>query len=218
MSGNNINSAPLPDHYHGSRKQYGLFSALLIIWSLVPLTPTNNNPPIVGNIEITDFRLLPWCLLILIIYSGIRITIEWFALDVRRREQKPPKYDFWISHSIAVTAIIVFIVKELSMLELFKKSTASFLEILIPFFIGVFIPFLFYKSLNLLLNDKSGDRKSINVILPILLGWLVIAIIYYIAAIKSISIFSIISFFVPLWFGIVLILFRKLVLGKVGIK
>lgn len=106
---------PLNDAYHKARRNYGLFSGLLIAWELIGVeldkVPFNNL-----NIVLKSPHAVPYVLIVLVLYFAFRISVEWHQSDPQRRKMKASILDFFIAHGIAIAAVgLYYIQRELDL-------------------------------------------------------------------------------------------------------
>ncbi len=108
----------VPDSFRKARRQYGLYSSLLIIWELAAFDVSEFK---YNGIIIGQSIAIPYILLALLIYSAYRFRTEWtyYGDDASKTEKQVSqvnyditKDDYLVSHGIALTALIVFIVFE----------------------------------------------------------------------------------------------------------
>jgi hypothetical protein len=97
----------LGEGYSHARKAYGLTSALLMAWELIGVE-LEASP--IENLKLTlkSPQAAPYVLIVLIIYFGFRVTIEWYQTDIRRRNLPASRIDFVAAHAIAVAALALY--------------------------------------------------------------------------------------------------------------
>jgi hypothetical protein len=151
---------PLSEAYQKAHKEYGLSSALLIAWELVGFN-VQKAPLENIEIELKNPEAIPWVLIVLVVYFGFRITIEWKQCDETRRRSKPPLIDFLVSHGIGATSIGLFSYQRLSQTQLATViSDAN--QVLIPnallgSLVGLFIGILLNR-----LREKHRERNGLS--------------------------------------------------------
>ncbi len=100
---------PLSESYQKARKSYGLFAALLLAWELIGLgLEAAQEPGGIVKVTVKSPQAAPYVLLVLVLFFAFRITIEWMQCDEDRRSLFPAKIDYWASHTIGVSALLIF--------------------------------------------------------------------------------------------------------------
>lgn len=188
-----------PESYHKARKQYGLYSALLMAWELLGLrlseTPLSNI-----NFTIKSPQAAPFVLIALIVYFCFRTIIEWHQTSKKRRLQPASKIDFLISHIIASLAILLFGIQRLLQIQianLYSLGQSLAYHIVSGLF-GSFVLFVILIFLNLLI-EKHEFMPLIHKLFIYLLVLIIISltIVYFVNAIQIYP-WALISFFVPI--------------------
>jgi hypothetical protein len=112
----------LTDHYYKARKQYLLFSGLLLAWTLIGIQFVGERPEeplaikigVVENVKITlsSPGIVPSIFAILIVYFAYRLSIEWYQCDTRRRLVGVAKADFIIAHFLGFLSVGLFVAQK----------------------------------------------------------------------------------------------------------
>lgn len=124
---NNTEATEIPalgEGYSHARKAYGLVSALLMTWELIGVE-LQASP--VENLKITlkSPQAAPYVLIVLIVYFGFRITIEWYQNDIRRRCLRASRIDLVVAHAIAIGAILLYAFQALSKIQVANTVAPS---------------------------------------------------------------------------------------------
>jgi hypothetical protein len=111
----------LSTEYHKARKQLMLWAAILFIWELVGIDlekakeAGGNFGAIVGAIK--SPQAVPWALLILVIYFGFKLRIEWRQSNQNRRSVSEAKQDYYSAFVIAGAACLLYFGQTISRLQ-----------------------------------------------------------------------------------------------------
>jgi hypothetical protein len=100
----------MSDQYHKARKQYALFSGIVIVWVLVGIRVNTENPIESVGVSLLSPEAIPVMLLTILVYFAYRTTIEWFQCDTDRRNTTASKIDFSMAHLIGASAFGIYIV------------------------------------------------------------------------------------------------------------
>jgi cation transporter-like permease len=107
----------LGNAYNHARKAYGLTSALLMAWELIGVeleaTPVESL-----KLTLKSPQAAPYVLIVLVIYFGFRMTIEWYQTDARRRQLRASKVDLAVAHCIAGASLALYAYQTLSQVQL----------------------------------------------------------------------------------------------------
>ena len=107
----------LGEPYQRARRQYGLWSGLLLAWEFVGLEV--NQVPIPNlDVAIRTPSAIPYVLIALVFYFGARTAVEWHQCDDRRRALHPSRVDFGMAHALALSALGLYSVQRLLELQL----------------------------------------------------------------------------------------------------
>ena len=110
--------------YHAARHAYGLISGVLLAWEFVGIGFSPTPIPAVG-ITIKSPIAIPYVLLVMVVYFGLRFCIEVDQLDTKRRSLASVRADIWMAHIIGVVAIGVFLGDALFAIKAFRAVTAG---------------------------------------------------------------------------------------------
>lgn len=103
----------LSDEYHRARKQYALFSGLLIAWTLIGIEVAENVRLIDNlNLKLRTPDVLPLILFIMVLYFAYRTAIEWYQCDPKRRALLVSKIDFRVANLLGLLSIGTLIVDQ----------------------------------------------------------------------------------------------------------
>ena len=105
------------EEYAHARRAYGLISALLMAWELIGVE-LESSPVENFKITIKSPQAAPYVLIVLILYFSVRTTIEWYQIDVRRRNLFVSRFDFAMAHVIAGAALGLFAVQTLLRIQI----------------------------------------------------------------------------------------------------
>lgn len=98
---------PLQEQYHKARKLYGLFSGLLMVWSLVGVRI--EQAPIESlKVTLLNPEAVPVMLFFLVLYFAFRLTIEWYQCELNRRTIFASRVDFISAHCIGVISALLY--------------------------------------------------------------------------------------------------------------
>jgi len=172
MTERNSESPPMHDAYYRARKLYIFFSLLLFSHELIGLGGVDIKDVIKGflkkaaNIEVGEFTS-PGALVagyfFLWAYSFVHFVIEWHQAPKDRIKAVASKWDRRLTHSIAIIALTVLGIQQEPDFQVAKRP----LEFLLPFFFGLFVPFIaiFWKRSTFVdFNDKGKKRYNIKLI------------------------------------------------------
>ncbi len=96
----------LSDQYHRARRQFALFSALLLVWALVGVKVEKKPFPQV-DIELLNPEMVPLILATLVIYFWYRTLVEWFQCNEERRKARPSRVDVAVANVLGMVALVV---------------------------------------------------------------------------------------------------------------
>ena len=87
MADHDQSTPVMTDAYHKARRQFALFSAILLAWEYVGIELGNEAtlPVVDPPVTILNSEVIPLVILALVLYFGARLTIEWFQSDPLRR-------------------------------------------------------------------------------------------------------------------------------------
>jgi hypothetical protein len=104
--------APLPDSYHRAHRGYAAVAGLLLAWEFVGI---KIQPP-----EATTFpatlnspEAAPLVLSALVVYFGIKFTVEWRQSDAVRRARPVSLFDFALAHALGVVSVGLYAIQRL---------------------------------------------------------------------------------------------------------
>lgn len=103
----------LTDAYRKAHKAYVLASGLLASWELIGITLDTKGK---WGIELKSPNAVPLILFTLVFYSAYKMTIEW--LQCKAGGNKVAKFDYWIAHLIALSAILISAVQYLTKIQI----------------------------------------------------------------------------------------------------
>jgi hypothetical protein len=103
----------LTDAYRKAHKAYVLASALLASWELIGITLDTKGK---WGIELKSPNAVPLILFTLVFYSGYKMVIEW--LQCEAGGNKVAKFDYWIAHLIAFSAILISVIQYLAKIQI----------------------------------------------------------------------------------------------------
>ena len=132
----------LTDAFHKARKMYVLFSGILLIWEFMGIRLTNlENTQEASKVTVLSNELVvnapngaPVALILLIVYFGMRLVVEWHQSNALRRGMLASRADLWGSHFIAILAISVFTYQNIANQYIFERSDTDFTSLLVGFF------------------------------------------------------------------------------------
>jgi len=104
-----IKTPDLSPAYRAAQHQLAIFSGLLIAWETIGLDV--QQIPAVG-IQIKDPNAVPYVLLVLVIYSGVRMFAEWMQCDSGRRNDRWAFVDFSMAWVIAAFALAAYVTRK----------------------------------------------------------------------------------------------------------
>lgn len=190
---------PLTQGYRKARRAYGIVAGLLLAWELIGINLASDP---VGPVPITlkSPEAAPFVLLALVIYFGVRLTLEWYQCHTARRETLPAKFDFFLAHLIGVCALSAFVIQRLidaQLYDLLKPqlapasvgilSSAAMLNVLVDWFEdlpGMKKPVIITGTLAVLslFVNWGLDVAPFLVLLLWGLGGIVLGVIIYLSA------------------------------------
>jgi hypothetical protein len=202
------------DAYHKARRQLTLYSAILIAWEYVGIRLGSKDlDPIIVKVPIAETKVriehpevIPIIILLLIIYFIIRFTIEWHQNDIERRKRKVSRIDFYLSNSLAVFAIILFIFQNLSNFRLANIVTISAVSSLI-FGLGGALFFIFIRYLPV-------TRKIVDSVIKFIVQFVAIRRTYR----YYIYFFTLLLYMVVVGFSAMISKFSELIYPLVDLK
>lgn len=117
MTDSSSNSAVLADSFKSSRRTLNLLSGLLLIWEFVGVTvgevPFEN-----FNFNISNPEMAPIILLVLIVFQGYRMTLEWYQCNLQARQSLAARLDFYSSLAVAIISISVFAIQSIGSFQI----------------------------------------------------------------------------------------------------
>ena len=94
-------------------------------------------------------------------YSLARFLIEWRQVDQDRRKADASRWDFWLTHFVAIAALTLWGVQRISGIRVAKEP----LKPLLPFLVGLIVPFIidsWKKSEGNNFDEKKKKRYKIT--------------------------------------------------------
>jgi hypothetical protein len=132
----------LSSEYHKARRQLMLWAGILFAWELVGVDLEKaalgggNVGAFVSSIK--SPQAVPWIILLLVIYFGFRIWIEWLQCSRSRRSLLVAQVDFGLCLTIALLACLLYAWQRISEVQLADYfSTQEFLTMLSGFGLGL---------------------------------------------------------------------------------
>lgn len=123
------NQPNVPDftkEYFNARKQYGLFSALLLAWELIGID-VPDAPMESLKITFKSPQAVPYVLIALVFYFAYRFIVEWFQSNPKKRELRVSRVDFWVAHWIAIVALAIVVIQLVSKTQIANNQSEGFL-------------------------------------------------------------------------------------------
>lgn len=109
---------PLTDGYRQARKAYGIAAGLLLAWELIGIELASD-PVGPVPVKLESPEAAPLVLLALVLYFGVRLTIEWYQCHAARRQTVPAKLDFSLAHLIGASALLAFVIQRVIETQLY---------------------------------------------------------------------------------------------------
>jgi hypothetical protein len=164
----------LTDAYRKAHKNYVLWSALLASWELIGIELQTKEK---WGISLKSPDAVPVILLVLVLYSGYKITIEWVQCDGKSRSNFAAQLDFRIAHIIASLALTIAFIQYLLHVRIFEIISrplirATGLLAVATILVPIAIPF-WYSQFKEALRDpygSTGAAYSISLPLGLLAG------------------------------------------------
>ena len=165
----------LDEAYSHARKAYGLVSALLIAWELIG---AEFEPSPIENVKLTlkSPQAAPYVLIVLTIYFGFRLTIEWYQNDSRRRKLPASRIDFAVAHLIAITALALYLFQTLSNVQIANTAIPYAMVNFIAMATVSAVSFHAYIKEVSSFRELMKNKSSVSRFLIIALGLLGMAI------------------------------------------
>jgi hypothetical protein len=143
--------------YNHARKAYGVTSALLMAWELIGVELAAAP---VENLKLTlkSPQAAPYVLIVLIVYFGFRMVIEWYQTDPRRRQMRASKVDFVVAHCIAGASLALYGYQTVTMVQLVNVLPQhSGMSLVLGMSVG---------QTTFFLISPSGWRQRLTFIIP----------------------------------------------------
>ncbi len=96
------------ESYQKTHKSYVMATALLASWQLIGITLETKEK---WGVSFKSPSAIPLILIILVVYFGYRLTIEWLQCDPRRRTNLPAAIDYRVTHGLAIIALIITLIQ-----------------------------------------------------------------------------------------------------------
>lgn len=123
---------PFSESFHKARKLYVLISAIILLWELSVIDVSKTDGILGGIFKAIKYpKAISIILGILWVYSFLRIWIEWNQADIKRRNLKISRIDFYISHGIGIISIWNFTLTELFGIEILGSPRIIYFSILL---------------------------------------------------------------------------------------
>lgn len=152
----------LTEAYHKARKQFGLFSGLLIAWELIGVDLENFAP---YEVKLKNPEAAPFVLLALVVYFAIRTGIEWHQCDEERRRRQVSRLDLALSYGLGAMSVFLCVLQDVLGIQVAEL-------LLVLQFIGPTGFFWGLGGFHLARVVKSGDYWGPAVVV-MALAWLV---------------------------------------------
>lgn len=98
----------MSDAYYKARKSYGLFCGMLIAWELIGVQ-LSAQPFKNYDFTVKSPQAAPFVFIALILFFAFRTTIEYHQSDHRRRSSRVSLIDYYVSHSLGLIAIGLYL-------------------------------------------------------------------------------------------------------------
>lgn len=189
-------SPPMHDAYYRARKLYIFFSLLLFGHELIGLVGIDikeilKNLAKIGSGDFKNPGALVVGYFFLWVYSAVHFGIEWRQVAQDRRKVVPSKWDFWLTHSIAITAVTLWGTQRISGFQVAKEP----LPFLLPFLVGLIVPLIFNFWKRSTLDEFDENQKKGYYITFIVLSITapVLTVGYFLFFIDNLSLITILS-------------------------
>ena len=172
--------AALGEAYNHARKAYGLTSALLIAWELIGVE-LEASPIESVKLTLKSPQAAPYVLIVLIIYFGFRMTIEWYQNDIRRRRLPASRIDFAVAHAIAIVSLALYGYQTLSKVQLANIIAPSHFIFFLTGGIAVLTLHWAITQRNHILNWKEDPWLSFFTLFMALFSLFFLGAVLYVA-------------------------------------
>lgn len=98
--------APLTDPYHRARRQFVLWSAILLAWELIGVDLNLLKDTTAGFVlALQRPGVIPWVLVAFVLYFAARLTLEWLQVEPARKKLTAPRFDLGFAAMIGGAAV-----------------------------------------------------------------------------------------------------------------
>jgi hypothetical protein len=166
---------PLSNAYQKAHRTYVLSAALFASWELIGIELKTEDK---WGVKFQSPHAVPLILLVMIVYFGYRLTVEWMQCDEERRSHRAANVDFVVAHTIAGLALLIFLIQYLLHIRIADTIIHA------PVSLGVFagtsfsLPYVAIESRSALKAHPDALRKWFYAIYSLLVFgvWLVLLV------------------------------------------
>ena len=161
--GMNTSPSAIPDFghpYDKARRGYGLASALLLAWELIGIE-VSAQPFDSLHLTFKSPAAAPYVLIVLVIYFGFRLTVEWYQAETARRQRLASRADCFVAHAIAGLAVGVYVIQAMLNVQLANEVRAGALAY---FVLGILVHMLgsvVLTTLGTAISAQARVRESL---------------------------------------------------------
>ena len=177
------------DAYHKARRQFTLFSGILIIWEYIGVHVGKevklNGVDVMATIDHPE--IIPFVIFLLVLYFALRFTIEWQQCPKPQRHQNAMVADVVVTYLVGLAATIVYSLQKLSTFRLTESlSLVSVLVMVAGSMVGAYT-LLMWNFTNIMRDQVDPSQPLFR--RPYMLGtagiivlWLIMTTIFSIPA------------------------------------
>ena len=120
--GNELKHSTLSEPFQKARRQFVLFSGLLFAWAFIGVKPPKDGM-LPYDWDLEGPEAVPWVLLAVTAYFGVRTWIEWFQCSPNSRCRSASRLDVAMSTMIAVVSVGMYFISLLTISNLAQSFT-----------------------------------------------------------------------------------------------
>ena len=168
----------ISDAYHKARRQFTLFSGILIVWEYIGVSVGKElkAPGVDFKVSIERPEIIPMVIFLLVLYFGIRFTIEWQRGPAELRQKKSSIIDATITYIIGLSACTIFALQWYVDFRLFDSGFITYFYVLV---VTGMISGVITKSVHAVVRPKRYKfLYEAFTIVVVVLAWLLITMLF----------------------------------------
>lgn len=150
-------SPPFSKEYQNRRNWLVIYSGILLTWQYAGLQLTGEI--FYTPLKVEKVQYIPHIIALIILYNFVRLLIEWWDTPVARKKRLSSKIDFFLSVSIAISALLPFAISFTPEITISSSGLIWIVGLTITgFFIGIILDMCIFGIL--MIRGKADALKK----------------------------------------------------------